>query len=388
MHGNFFGADYRLLGRIVMGAVDNGEAYYWNEFYLESRGGKTATLVYEATERGGVWRLFTEFEPEHPLTAADAATKQVGDKLNLTGSDVRVTLRDSSCVYHIEGQAPAGVAVGDAAEYFNAEATGVMQVVSWTGDEVEYYNGVNLSPGVVNSAFNLPFTATSSASASGFFSALNGSSSDNYSSAPKFILQAVALVVLFFIIFGRSFSCTNTYESAPVKKILAEKPPLAVGAAGELKGKHYRITGHAVVELDEAGLIFERHEYQLADDLHQTALLVCGQKPGDKNWTLFTALAPLLPPSPQECAAKKIGDVVNVDGVTGPIRDIFQATVRSADGTTAGALLDGRECFGYLAQSEYGWLLVRWDRNEIFFLGGTIISATAAKAVFSDTSWK
>ena len=156
MHGNFAGKDYRLIGRVVMGVTDDGETYYWNEFNLAASDGTSADLVYEETERGGEWRLFTLFDPEYPMTAADAATKRVGDHLNLTGTDVRVTLLDTSRVYHIEGQAPEGVEVGDVANYFNAEAGGIMQVVSWTGEEVEFYNGVNLARGVVNSAFNLP----------------------------------------------------------------------------------------------------------------------------------------------------------------------------------------------------------------------------------------
>ena len=156
MHANFGGKDYRLVGRVVMGVTDDGDTYYWNEFSLESRDGSQADLVYEETERGGEWRLFTMFEPEYPMTATDAATRRVGDSLNLTGTDVRVTLLDTSRVYRIEGLAPEGVEVGDVANYFNAESGEVMQVVSWTGDEIEFFNGVNLSSGVVNSAFNLP----------------------------------------------------------------------------------------------------------------------------------------------------------------------------------------------------------------------------------------
>ena len=134
MHANFGGRDYRLIGRVVMGVTDDGETYYWNEFNLEARDGSCADLVYEETERGGEWRLFTMFEPEYPMTATDAATKRVGDSLNLTGTDVRVTLRDTSRVYHIESKAPEGVEVGDVANYFNAEAGDVMQVVSWPGE--------------------------------------------------------------------------------------------------------------------------------------------------------------------------------------------------------------------------------------------------------------
>ena len=392
MHGNFSGTDYQLVGRVVMGVVDEGETYYWNEFNLESRSGKKATLVYEATERGGEWRIFNEFEPECPLTAADAATKHPGDKLNLTGIDVRVTLRDSSRVYFIEGKAPEGLQVGDVAEYFNAEARGVMQVVSWTGDDVEYYNGVNLSPGVVNSAFNLPVATAGMSGMSGGFSALNGSdrfdSEGTYLSPLKALGWGAGVVWMVIATFGSRGSWHPTYQSAPLKKILAGPPPLSVGADGKLKDKHYHINGHAVVEINEVGFFGERHEYELTDDSGRTALLVCGGKPGDQRWTIYSELTPVLPPSARECAAKKLGDAVNVDGVAGPVREIFRSFVRESDGVTSGALLVGRVCFGYLAQSEYHSLLVRWDGAAVFYESGSGVLATDAKAAFAAPSGK
>jgi hypothetical protein len=382
MHGNFSGKDYRLVGRVVMGVTDDGETYYWNEFNLEAKDGTSADLVYEETERGGEWRLFTMFEPEYPMTAADAATKRVGDRLNLTGTDVRVTLLDTSRVYRIEGQAPEGVEVGDVAHYFNAEAGGIMQVVSWTGEEVEFYNGVNLSRGVVNSAFNLP-PEPGGFGGGKIFSSLSGSSSGNYDSGAKFALKAVFILVLFFIIFGRSLSCSTDYEASPVKKISASAPPLAVGASGKLNDKHYRITGHAVVEIAGVGSDFERHEYQLTDDYGGIDLLVCGLKPGDKNWTLFTSLSPLLPPTARECAAKKVGDVVNVDGVAGPVREIFLSTLHQSEGGAAVDGQNGNPWFGYLAQSEYDSLLVRWNSRAISFQRGKNVAANDATAAFA-----
>ena len=99
--------------------------------------------------------MFTLFEPEFVMTAEDAATKRVGDELNLDGHDVRVTLVDETRVYHIEGEAPEGVELGDVAHYFNAESGSRMVVASWTGDEVEYYRGVTVSADRIASAFHL-----------------------------------------------------------------------------------------------------------------------------------------------------------------------------------------------------------------------------------------
>ena len=104
--------------------------------------GESATLVYEETEHGREWRLFTLFEPgvSDDRRGRRHQTRRRPD-LNLDGTDVRVTLVDQSRVYHIEGQAPEGVELGDVADYFNAEGGNNMVVVSWTGEEVECYRG-------------------------------------------------------------------------------------------------------------------------------------------------------------------------------------------------------------------------------------------------------
>jgi hypothetical protein len=381
MHGNFAGKDYRVAGRVVMGETEGGETYYWNEFNLESTDGGYADLVYEETERGGEWRLFTMFEPEYPMTAADAATKRVGDRLNLTGEDVRITLRSASRVYHIEGQAPEGVEVGDVANYFNAEAGNDMQVVSWTGDDVEYYNGVTIPQSVVAAAFNVP-RAFNSSSFSGGDSSWLGGNAEHYDSGVKFFLKAALVIFFFIIVFGRHFSCSN--ESAPVKKVNAGVPPLTVGATGKLMGRNYHVTAHAVVEIAEVGARFERHEYQLLDDDDGiTDLLVCGMKADDKDWELFTPLFNPLSPSPQQCAAKKAGDMVNIDTVIAFVHELFLSTTRQVEGTASADWQPGDMRFGFEAQGVNDLLLARWNAVAVSFQRGTNVATNEVTAAFA-----
>ena len=387
MHANFGGKDYRLVGRVVMGVTDDGETYYWNEFSLESRDGSYADLVYEETERGGEWRLFTMFEPEYPMTAADAATKRVGDSLNLTGTDVRVTLLDTSRVYRIEGKAPDGVEVGDVANYFNAETGEVMQVISWTGDEIEFFNGVKLSSEVVNSAFNLPQEP------SGFarnFSALSNSGSDNYTSGIKFVLKAVAVIILFFVIFGREISCmTNhatNYAASPVKHIAVGAPPLVVGAAGKWHDKNYRITAHTVVEIARVGMIFDRHEYELTDESGTKALLVCGDKPNASDWAVYEPFLMLLPPpSATQMATMKTGDLLKLDGFSGKVGELFRSTTKQTDGDVLSAMKTGNVAYGLSGIGEYQRLLARWNRDGLSLLRGQSLAAGRISACFNST---
>ncbi len=389
MHGNFAGKDYRVAGRVVMGETEGGETYYWNEFNLEANDGGYADLVYEETEHGGEWRLFTLFKPEYPMTAADAATKRVGDRLNLTGEDVRVTLRSTSRVYHIEGQAPEGVEIGDVANYFNAEAGNVMQVVSWTGDEVEYYNGVNIPQSVVATAFNVPRASNSSSFSSGDSSWLGGNA-ENYNGVVKIFLKVALVIFFFFIVFGRHFSCSRGYESELVKKVNAPAPPLTVGAAGKLLGWNYHISARAVVEIAEVDALYERHEYQLLDDDGHPALLVCGWKPGSDNWFLFTPVEPTMPLSSQQAGAKKLGDIVTLDNLSAPVGELFQSTIRQLEPEPSPSpwVKKGDVYYGFSAQSPSDLLLARWSAGGITFHRGKSLPAKDAIAAFNRPAGK
>jgi len=61
------------------------------------------------------------------------------------------------------------------------------------------------------------------------------------------------------------------------------------------------------------GQNFERHEYVLSDETGNKALLVCGSRPGTEDWWLFTPFQPVTPLSPQQAAAIRWGQTVNVE---------------------------------------------------------------------------
>jgi hypothetical protein len=192
-------------------------------------------------------------------------------------------------------------------------------------------------------------------------------------------------VVIFFliIVFSGNFSCSGDYEASPVKKINAPAPPIAVGATGKLLGMNYHVTAHAVVEIAEQSARFERHEYQLTDDGGQTGLLICGMKPDDHDWTLFTPLYVPLPSRPQEFAAKKTGDLVTYDGVAGIVQGLFLSTTRQTDGAASLEWQAGNTCFGFDARGKSEMLLARWNNLFVNVYRGTIIPAREATNTFA-----
>src|ERR1700677_21805 len=103
MEATFADKQYRVAGRAVLGVVEGGQVYYWNEYNLETDGGNPATLVFEDNDEGPQWKMFTMFEPQFPISAEDAASKRTGDIINLEGGNCRVTRVDHSRVYFVEG---------------------------------------------------------------------------------------------------------------------------------------------------------------------------------------------------------------------------------------------------------------------------------------------
>ena len=386
MHGELGGKDFRLIGRVVMGVEIEGEIYYWNEFNLRADDGTPATLVFEGSgDGGGEWRLFQMFEPEYPMTAEDAATKAVGDALNLNGTDVRVTLVQTSRVYYVEGQAPEGVTAGSTASYFNAETDNLMQVVSWTGDEMEYYNGFSLTREAVEVAFNV-----SSLTQPKIFSRFNSDSDSgetDYSGMLKLIFKIGIVAFVLFCIFGRGLtSCSMSHEAAPVKKIAAADAALPVGATGIWNGKKLSILTHSVVEIDKVGLIYQRNEYLLADGNDGQFLLVCDDLSGEKNWTFFSLINPPMPPTAPAAAAQKTGDLVNLNGVVGIVNDIFESTAQTVDNLGSNNWHTGEVDYNYQARADYETLLVRWNNSRLTCYEGKTVSSQDFAQAFSSAN--
>ncbi len=351
--GTLCGVRYRVVGRVVLGVEEDGETYYWNEFNLLDDSGQSATLVYEETENGGEWKLFMYFDPTRALNAAEAARKEVGDSLNLDGTPVQVTLVGQSRVYHIEGQAPEGVEVGDIANYFNAEGSGQMQVVSWTGDEVECYRGMNISAADIANAFGIGTAAPANAGM-----ALTESDQPASSSSGTIVkVISVAVSLLIGLASYSHFRSPRSRSAAP-KKPKTRVSPLNTGAAGNLGAKYVTVAGHTVVEIAKTGAIYDWHEYRFRDD---DALLICGLNGYDTQWHLLRPVQPVAPLTPAQAAALRIDDTLTLDERTLKVQALFQS--RAA----------GTVMFGFIASAGNDWALVRWTQNEIeFYLGAAL----------------
>jgi hypothetical protein len=367
MSGVLNGATYRVVGRMLMSMEEDGQVYYWNEFHLIGPDDKRALLVHETTG-GPQWRLFRLLEPKHPITAAEAATKRVGDAINLTGDSLRISCVDESRVCEIEGEAPEGVEQGDLASYFNAESGNQMIVVSWTGDEVEVFRGVNLPGYAVLKAFGVkPGAATSNGSGQTADSISQAYDDDESRAWKGVIIAGFVVVVIAGLVYWRmrGESGEVTARKTVVK---APRAKYAFGQVGNVDNLHYRISGQALVEVARVNRREERHEYTMSDDNENRAVLL---QTGN-DWYWLKPFTPAMPLTPKQAGARRLGDSVDIDGVSMRVTDLFLFRAENSKGS---ALLPGTPFFGFEAALGNRTVIVRWGEAGITYYEVTRRSA-------------
>lgn len=353
MTGSFLGQNYRIAGRVVLSMEEAGETYYWNEFHLIGDDGRCATLVFEQTDEGPEWKMFTLVEAVRPMSASEAALKSVGDQIYFQDKTLAVTCVDESRVCEIEGEAPEGVELGDVAHYFNAESDDTMVVVSWTGEEVEFYRGLNIPMRAVSSAFGV------SAIPSGALSHLSSANGD--AGKKRTGLFALAVLVVPLVMFAITRSGCQRAEKSP------RLPPaqLSLGSTGQLNALRYRITGHAVVEIARVGQRYLRHEYTAVDDAGNEVLLWQGTEQGDEHWMLARPATSSRPLPPTTAAALSLGQPVVLDGVAAHVSDLFLSRVGKVEGVVPWA--GGSELYGFAARGAKETIIARWNGTTITF---------------------
>ncbi|MFA6545070.1 MAG: DUF4178 domain-containing protein [Limisphaerales bacterium] len=373
MTGTFAGKPYTIIARVVMGMEDQGETYYWNEFYLSDSSDRIAMLVCEEVYGAQQWRLFTEFTPAQPLTAAEAAATRVGSRVSLDGVSAEVTVVDESRVYFIEGKAPDWLAVGDMSKYFNAEAGGKMWVVSWSGDEVEYYRGMQLHPEAVAQALRLPATSFKRPSGSGSSTGIGSRLNFGVISA----LLSFAVLGFFFARSCGSGSAARAKPSPPrvaVQRQPAPATPLAIGASVTLDGKMFRVVGHRLEECTKVNAQWNSHHYQVADGAGQTNQLILRGQPDWASWHLFKPWAPSRPPAPSLAAVMRVGEAVTLDSFQGRITELFMCRIATNNGAATDGFTNGGVVYHYLAMNNTNSLLASWNGERIVFHRGAPVT--------------
>jgi Domain of unknown function (DUF4178) len=368
--GGLVGKRFTVAGRVVMSAEFEGEACHWNEFHLVDDAGQSAILVHEEEGDGTPWKLFTYVEPVNPLNATGAAAQRVGHAVNLDGTEARVTLVGQSRVTFIEGRPPEGVEVGDVANFFNAMTGNRMLVVSWTGDEVEVFRGIDLPSHAVTSAFGLP--AMPQRIMPGFLANGSGEKRRTFGS---WLVPLLFFLAIPGIILGRMTSCRSDPRQAAAVPVKPSTPPspLVLGMSITLDGNDYRIRGHAVMEVAQVGAKFDRHDYHLINNAGSPVLLVLGFDGRTNQWHLLTPVEPPASFTPQAAAALRLGYPISINGETNKVNNLFLITSLSAEGEGTPARSNVFYCLT-ARRSGGGFLMASWNEGTLNAWHGNVLS--------------
>jgi len=363
MEGTFFSKKYRVIGRAVLSTFDFGRVYYWHEFYLETSGGSLATLVFENNDDGPMWRWFTMFEPRKPLTADEAAMKVTTDSVTIDDDTFEITRVNRSRVCYIAGRTQQGVRVGSVAHYFNARSGSQLLVVSWTGQEVEFYEGLNVSVQMVMSGFGF------SGPRRFYFAALSGRSLWSYRAPILATLSCVAVIAGVIWWSDRS-------SPKPIQLTPPPKAALMVGESGSLEGIRYRITGDTVEEIDQVDRRFDRQEYDLmADAYGQQAELV--QEQG--QWLLCVPFTPQESLAPAAAGAIQTGQPVVIDGHPCTVTALFRDRI---NGAPEAAFPAATTLYGFTATNGSRKFTVEWDATNVLYQETTKVPQSSILAAF------
>jgi hypothetical protein len=379
--GVLSGVRYTVRGRVVLSMVaDDGEKYYWNEFDVVDDSGATATLVHEEEENGPVWKLFTLLEPRRPLTVAEAAAKRVGDTIEFEGRRIPVTLVDESRVERIDGQAPEGVAIGDVARYFNADAgSGRMYVASWTGDEIEFYLGGPLGRGQVERAFKLaPPSSGARAYAGGGSSNWSGGGFTWDASTLRMLLVLFGVGAYVLLQLGSCHRRGGTTAAAPAMRP-APTEVLPTAASGQLGSTRYTIASQTTTDVLSPGQRFRAREYWLRTPEGDEVLLVNGWGGDAGGWLLLRSVEVAL--TPPQAGALRAGEKVRLAEREFPLVQLHLVRWSKIDGEIAGSPWLPSEQYGFLARAGEDWLLCRWSESGLrAWVGQRLTQATVTEA--------
>ena len=381
MRGRIDGRSHVVRCRAVLGVRIKGDMYYWNEYILDDGSGVLATLSYEEDDAGCVWRLFSELSPLRALSAREAAEKRVGDKVDLGRGPLRVTMVNRSRVVFVEGESPEWLSVGDEANFLNAEANGRMLVVSWTGEEVEYYYGGTISRRTVAETFGLPRLREGSRTSA----ALTGSGS-GHSDGRAWIGWLVLAAFIGIILAGALLPTGGAgARPSPSEKLPAIEKTIPVSAKGSLANVGaFEIEGCATVEIGEVGARFDRHEYRLRAGSGGHALLLDRISPGSTGWLLLQPIPVPMRWTPVHLASLRLGQRLDWGGIGLGVTNIQASRLLSQAGSPHGFGAIGDQRHGLVAREGHEWLFARWSGSELAVYRGAELSESDLRRALRD----
>jgi len=158
---------------------------------------------------------------------------------------------------------------------------------------------------------------------------------------------------------------------------------LRVGMTGELEGRRYTVAGRVVFSTRVDGETYFWNEFNLVGGHGAALTLVFEEGENGPEWKIFQLFEPLRAMTAAEAAAKKAGDLVNLDGGESRVTLVGQSRVVCIEGTAPEGVEQGDVANYWNADSvrRVRMMVASWTGSEIeFYKGGGISADRVAKA--------
>ena len=255
-----------------------------------------------------------------------------------------------------------------------------MIVASWTGNEIECYEGRDVPAATVATAFGLPrgdpaFRTPRVAD-------------DDDAPAPSRNYTGVVLAALAAIAVLAGNSCFTRRRpasvAAPAPARTAAMPVLRLtnGVSGPLGGQTYTVRSQARFEIARVSGQRERDEYMLTSADEVSSLLINGLTGGTRQWHLLRPVSPPAGLDAYAAAAKRRGNQLTVDGVVVTVTELFSCQPRTTRGEVASSFWPNGRQYGFVATSAGEWWLARWNQKSLSLYRGTPLDEKSVFAAF------
>jgi len=150
----------------------------------------------------------------------------------------------------------------------------------------------------------------------------------------------------------------------------ANPTPVRVGMTGTFAGKPYTIIARIVMGMEDAGETYHWNEFYLSDGSDRVAMLVCEEVYGVQQWRLFTEFIPQQPLDAREAGLKKVGDRVNLDGVSAEVTVVDESRVHFIEGKAPDWVSVGDVAQYFNAEAAGKMWVVSWSGHEVEYYRG------------------
>lgn len=157
---------------------------------------------------------------------------------------------------------------------------------------------------------------------------------------------------------------------------------LSIGMTGTLEGRRYTIRGRMVLSMEIEGETWKWNEFYLVADDKSEATLVFEVLEEGVAWRFFEYFQPSAPFTLEQAARVRLGQSIQLDGMSGKVDLVDQSRVEHIDGEAPEGVAVGDVSCYFNATVDGNMLVVSWAEGEVEHFWGRNLRREDVKRAF------